>query len=100
MPPLLSAPLMLAGYFLLRLIFGPVFILPVAAGFIAGYVGYDMVHYHVHNRPPRRAWERALRRNHMSHHFRDHDRGFGVSAPWWDHIFGTVPEVGARTADR
>ena len=91
MPPLLSGPLMLIGFCILRLVCGPDLVLPVAAGFISGYVGYDMVHFHIHNRPPRRAWERALRRNHMRHHFRDPERGFGVSAPWWDHIFGTVP---------
>jgi dihydroceramide fatty acyl 2-hydroxylase len=99
MPPLLSAPLMIAGYFLLRLICGPLFVLPVAAGFISGYVGYDMVHFHVHNRIPRRAWERALRRNHMSHHFRDSTKGYGVSAPWWDHVFGTVPVTKAASSD-
>jgi dihydroceramide fatty acyl 2-hydroxylase len=100
MPPLLSAPLMLAGFFILRLVFGPNLVLPVAAGFIMGYVGYDMVHFHIHNRMPRRAWERALRRNHMSHHFQNSERGFGVSAPWWDYVFGTVPAPSAKSADR
>jgi dihydroceramide fatty acyl 2-hydroxylase len=98
MPPLLSAPLMIAGYFLLRLVCGPVFVLPVAAGFISGYIGYDMVHFHIHNRMPRRGWERFLRRNHMSHHFRDSSRGYGVSAPWWDYVFGTVPAT-AKSSD-
>jgi sterol desaturase/sphingolipid hydroxylase (fatty acid hydroxylase superfamily) len=48
-----------------------------------------MVHYHVHHREPTTRFGRMLRRAHMFHHFRDHDRGFGVSAPWWDYIFGT-----------
>ena len=34
--------------------------------------------------------EATLRRLHMLHHFRDPDRGYGVSAPWWDTIFGTA----------
>ena len=25
----------------------------------------------------------------MRHHFEDEQRGFGVSAPWWDMIFHT-----------
>ena len=25
----------------------------------------------------------------MRHHFQDHTRGYGVSAPWWDRVFGT-----------
>jgi sterol desaturase/sphingolipid hydroxylase (fatty acid hydroxylase superfamily) len=31
----------------------------------------------------------ALRRLHMMHHFHDSSHGFGVSAPWWDYVFGT-----------
>jgi dihydroceramide fatty acyl 2-hydroxylase len=27
----------------------------------------------------------------MRHHFEDHERGFGVSAPWWDIVFNTRP---------
>jgi dihydroceramide fatty acyl 2-hydroxylase len=97
MPPLLSGPLMLIAFFILRLVCGPDFVWPVAAGFIAGYVGYDMVHFHIHNRMPRHTWERVLRRNHMWHHFRDSERGFGVSAPWWDHVFGTAHPPGPVT---
>ena len=25
----------------------------------------------------------------MRHHFQDETRGFGVSAPFWDYVFGT-----------
>ena len=25
----------------------------------------------------------------MRHHFQDHTRGFGVSAPFWDYVFRT-----------
>ena len=28
----------------------------------------------------------------MRHHFQDDERGFGVSAPYWDHVFGTPPQ--------
>jgi sterol desaturase/sphingolipid hydroxylase (fatty acid hydroxylase superfamily) len=26
----------------------------------------------------------------MRHHFQNHERGYGVSAPFWDHVFGTT----------
>jgi sterol desaturase/sphingolipid hydroxylase (fatty acid hydroxylase superfamily) len=32
----------------------------------------------------------------MRHHFQDHERGFGVSAPWWDRVFGTAPGTRRR----
>ena len=34
---------------------------------------------------------RRLRELHMRHHFQNHERGYGVSAPFWDHVFGTAP---------
>ena len=98
MPPLLSGPIMLAAFALLSLAFGPVLVLPVMAGFILGYLAYDMLHFHMHNRMPRLAVTRMLRRHHMLHHFRDSTRGFGVSAPWWDHVFGTAPGLDIRPA--
>jgi len=89
MPLLMSLPIMsLAALLILSFAgaWGP----PVLAGFIAGYVAYDMVHYHVHHAEPRTAFGRYLRRTHMLHHFRDPNTGYGVSAPWWDTMFGTA----------
>jgi len=63
------------------------------AGFVVGYLGYDVVHAYVHCAEPRGALGRYLKRAHMLHHFRDQGRGFGVSAPWWDYVFGTSPRM-------
>jgi sterol desaturase/sphingolipid hydroxylase (fatty acid hydroxylase superfamily) len=90
MPALLSGPIMLIAYAVLRAIFGLPLGYPVLMGFIIGYLGYDMVHYYVHHGDPRTRIGLALRRVHMLHHFRDPARGFGVSAPWWDDVFGTA----------
>ncbi len=91
MPPSASIPLALIfiGLFQLALPFGPACAL--TAGFLAGYLGYDMTHYYVHHRRPRGPLGRRLRELHMRHHFQDHERGYGVSAPWWDRVFGTAP---------
>jgi dihydroceramide fatty acyl 2-hydroxylase len=89
MPVLLSGPILLIAFAVIALLFGFPLTWPVLAGFTAGYLAYDMVHYHVHHREPTTRFGRMLRRVHMLHHFRDHDRGFGVSAPWWDYVFGT-----------
>lgn len=90
MPPLLSAPIMLVSFIIGRLIFGAPLVYPIALGFVLGYIGYDMVHYYVHHAEPKTRLGRTLRRLHMLHHFRDDERGFGVSAPWWDKVFGTA----------
>lgn len=96
MPVLLSAPIMLIAHGVARLLFGMPLGYPILMGFVLGYLGYDMVHYHVHHRTPRTRLGIALRRSHMLHHFRDPARGFGVSAPYWDYVFGTAH---ARTKD-
>ena len=88
MPPSVSIPLALAFYGLFALVLGPA--APAfGAGFLAGYLAYDMTHYHVHHHVPRTRAGRLLRELHMRHHFQDDSRGFGVSAPWWDLVFGT-----------
>ncbi len=89
MPPLLSAPIMLIALLIGRVLFGIPLVYPALMGFMLGYLSYDMVHYYVHHAEPKTRLGRSLRRVHMLHHFRDPERGFGVSAPWWDKIFGT-----------
>ena len=48
-----------------------------------------MIHYHVHHHRPRTRLGRRLRELHMRHHFQDDTTGFGISAPYWDRVFGT-----------
>ena len=91
MPP--SASLPLAALFLLGFwaVLGAGAWQAFGAGFLAGYLAYDMLHYYVHHFVPRSGVGRRLRELHMRHHFQDGERMFGVSAPWWDHVFGTAP---------
>ncbi len=91
MPPSASVPLaaIFAAVFYVAL--GAQWFMPFLAGFLLGYLAYDMIHYHVHHHRPRTRVGRRLRELHMRHHFLDDERGFGVSAPYWDHVFGTPP---------
>jgi sterol desaturase/sphingolipid hydroxylase (fatty acid hydroxylase superfamily) len=92
MPPAASIPLGLVfvAFFQWLLAFGPACAL--LTGFFAGYLAYDMTHYYVHHRRPKGPIGRKLRELHMRHHFQDHETGYGVSAPWWDRVFGTATE--------
>jgi dihydroceramide fatty acyl 2-hydroxylase len=90
MPVLLSGPIMLIAYCVVRLLFGLPLGYPVLMGFIIGYLSYDMVHYYVHHAEPKTRLGLTLRRLHMLHHFRDPTRGFGVSVPFWDYVFKTA----------
>jgi dihydroceramide fatty acyl 2-hydroxylase len=96
MPPSVSVPLAIVFYLLFLLVLGGTVAPAFGAGFLAGYLIYDMTHYHVHHHTPRTKAGRRLRESHMRHHFQDDTRGFGVSAPWWDHVFGTAPKRATR----
>jgi dihydroceramide fatty acyl 2-hydroxylase len=96
MPPSASVPLAVLFALLFWAVLGSPWWLPFTAGFLAGYLAYDMIHYHVHHHRPRTRVGRRLRELHMRHHFQDDERGFGVSAPYWDHVFGTPPEKRPR----
>ena len=94
MPPSVSVPLAVLFLLFFWVGLGPVAAPAFGAGFLAGYLIYDMTHYHVHHHTPRTRAGKRLRELHMRHHFQDDTRGFGVSAPWWDLVFGTAPRRG------
>jgi dihydroceramide fatty acyl 2-hydroxylase len=92
MPPSASLPLAALFALLFEFMFPFAAACGVSAGFFAGYLFYDMTHYYVHHAKPRGPLGRRLRELHMRHHFQDDTTGYGVSAPWWDHVFGTAPK--------
>jgi dihydroceramide fatty acyl 2-hydroxylase len=94
MPPSVSVPLAALFLLLFWAVLGSLWAPAFGGGFLAGYLIYDMTHYHVHHHTPRTRAGRRLRELHMRHHFQDDTRGFGVSAPWWDLVFGTAPRRG------
>ena len=91
MPPSVSVPL--SSLFCLGFwaVLGTPHWYAFGAGFLAGYLLYDMTHYYLHHHKPRTQVGRWLRELHMRHHFQDDTRGFGISAPYWDKAFGTFP---------
>ncbi len=92
MPPGASVPLAAIVIAVLWLAFGSVHAPAVVAGFFVGYLIYDEMHYALHHHMPKSRLGKKLRELHMRHHFQDHERGYGVSAPYWDHVFGTAPQ--------
>ncbi|CAA6824766.1 MAG: Fatty acid hydroxylase [uncultured Aureispira sp.] len=62
------------------------------ASFVIGYVTYDMMHYATHYAKFKNKWFRDIQKNHLDHHYVDHDKGFGLSNVFWDRVFGTDQE--------
>ncbi len=90
MPPIITVPLGLAFLGLFLLVLGTPLAWGVAAGFYTGYLFYDLLHYRLHHSRPRGRLGKWLRQLHMRHHFENEDTYFGVSAPYWDSVFGTA----------
>ena len=93
MPPAVSVPL--SSLFVLGFwaVLGSPHFLPFSAGFLGGYLAYDMTHYALHHHKPKTRMGKRLRELHMRHHFQDHTTGFGISAPYWDRFFGTYTKT-------
>ena len=93
MPPSASIPLALLFGGAFWLVLGSTHAPAFTAGFLGGYLAYDMIHFAVHHHKPKSWAGKKLRELHMRHHFQDHTTGYGVSAPWLDHVFGTAPKL-------
>jgi sterol desaturase/sphingolipid hydroxylase (fatty acid hydroxylase superfamily) len=60
------------------------------AGFILGYLLYGSMHYAIHAWNPPFKWMKPIWRNHHLHHYKNDQKGFGVSSHIWDVVFGTA----------
>lgn len=95
MPFPVSIPLSIMFYGLFYLVMAaliksPQWVDPLMAGFVMGYLAYDLTHYATHHLPMRSPYARFLKRHHMQHHYKDPSTRFGVSSPVWDWVFGTT----------
>jgi sterol desaturase/sphingolipid hydroxylase (fatty acid hydroxylase superfamily) len=89
LPPAFSLPLAAGFWALFVVALGWEVGCAACAGFFTGYLLYDMTHFALHHSRPTSRPGRWLRELHMRHHFEDDERGFGVSVPYWDMVFGT-----------
>lgn len=69
-------------------------------GFILGYLLYASMHYAIHAFAPPFPWMKPLWRNHHLHHYKDEEKGFGVSSTLWDRVFGTMFDLKKEKEDK
>lgn len=88
MPITLSLAIALLLFTIFGIIFGQ-WVWAFWAGFALGYLAYDMTHYSIHHfKPPKLL--KNIWKAHIDHHYRDSNKGYGVSSPFWDRVFGTL----------
>lgn len=64
-------------------------VFPFFPGFILGYLLYGSMHYAIHAWHPPFKWLKPIWRNHHLHHYKNDEKGFGVSSHIWDKVFNT-----------
>ena len=89
MPPSVSIPLATLFFFLFKFLIGDIFVFPFFAGFLVGYLFYDITHYAIHHFNMHSKFWLAIKNHHIKHHYQDPAKGYGVSSPIWDYIFKT-----------
>jgi sterol desaturase/sphingolipid hydroxylase (fatty acid hydroxylase superfamily) len=104
MPPLPSIILATAIFLIMYLfsnVFGVTeFTVTFFAGFIFGYLMYGTMHYAIHAWRPPFKWMKPLWRNHHLHHYKEEQKGFGVSTTFWDRLFGTMYDLKKEKEDK
>lgn len=69
---------------------GPQAALAATLGMSAGYLLYVVVHHASHHwKASEGSWMRARKRDHARHHRPGAEGWYGVTTPFWDHVFRT-----------
>ncbi|CAN6668694.1 ceramide very long chain fatty acid hydroxylase Scs7p [Trichomonascus vanleenenianus] len=88
MPPTLLIILASPLYKLAHVLFPYYYAKGIFAGAFMGYICYDCTHYFLHHvRLP--AFMKEIKVNHLDHHYKNYELGFGVTSKFWDQVFGT-----------
>ncbi len=89
MPPSMGIPLAFLFYLLFKVTMGSANASAFFPGFMIGYLFYDITHFALHHANFKSSFWKKLKQHHMTHHYNDPNRGFGVSSNIWDKIVGT-----------
>ena len=90
LPPSVSIPLAFGFYLLYRSLVPDHHFWGFFSGFLLGYLVYDIGHYAMHHFNFKSGLFKKIKRHHMLHHYEQPEKGFGVSSPLWDKVFGSV----------
>jgi len=91
MPPIMSIVIATTLLLVFKLILGDL-VFAFLPGLLVGYAGYLLMHYILHSYKAREGFFNYLWANHAVHHYKDQSKAFGVTSPFWDYVFGTMPK--------
>jgi 4-hydroxysphinganine ceramide fatty acyl 2-hydroxylase len=88
MPPVVSVPVGLLVWAICLATIGPAGTW-LLAGFMSGYVAYDLIHYGCHQWSVASRFSGAFKSNHMRHHYARENGNYAITGMFWDRFFGT-----------
>ena len=100
MPPVMFLILAIPVWCLLHTFMATDPLLPFFAGIVVGFTLYDMIHFYLHHGAEKSFLPhiRRMRTYHAIHHYKEPDRGYGVTSKFWDRVFGTLIVPGRKTS--
>jgi sterol desaturase/sphingolipid hydroxylase (fatty acid hydroxylase superfamily) len=87
LPPSVSVPLATMFFFIFKYALPPIYLYSSFSAFIIGYLFYDLSHYALHHANFKSGLWKKMKLHHMTHHYNDPTKGFGVSSALWDKVF-------------
>lgn len=93
MPPILSITIATSLLLVLRLFLNDM-VFAFLPGFLVGYAAYLTMHFILHLFKAPKGFFNFLWANHAVHHYKDQTKAYGVTSPFWDYVFGTMPKKG------
>jgi len=100
-PSIILAIVIFSSMYFIASFFGkPLGVFGFFPGFLLGYLVYGTMHYAIHAWNPPFKWMKSLWRNHHLHHYKEQEKGFGVSSTLWDHVFGTMFNLDKEKEDK
>jgi sterol desaturase/sphingolipid hydroxylase (fatty acid hydroxylase superfamily) len=68
-------------------------------GYFFGFTAFCLMHVVLHHSWSKKIFPQ-LHYFHIHHHCRHTDKCFGITIPWWDHLFGTIPDKSTVISER
>lgn len=99
MPPVPSLIIASVLFAIMYLVMGN-YVMVFFPGFMLGYLMYGSMHYAIHAWRPPFQFMKPLWRNHHLHHYKEEERGFGVSTHLWDWVFRTGFDLSKEKEDK
>lgn len=87
MPPSISLILALFFFLFFSIFLSDALLFPFFAGFVLGYLFYDITHYAIHHFNFKGKIWKKIKQHHMLHHYSDANKGYGVTSKIWDIAF-------------